>query len=94
MAEEFPLGFAVVGGHRFPIGAVRLREGGITLEIVMKGPLKPFAGALTVFGEDGQGCWQGSMVEVPRIHRGVVWVLAYTLRLDTVRGQEGAVRWG
>jgi hypothetical protein len=58
------LGTVVIGGHRFPIMALRLIGGGIRVYWDITGPLAPFSGDVTVYGEDGVGCWQGNYWEI------------------------------
>lgn len=82
-------GEVLIGGHRFPVQDVRLRNGEVKVIFAVNGPLDPFEGMITVFGEDGQGCWQGTMISYPNgVPAGHRWVNYYGMRINEVHGTE------
>lgn len=82
-------GYVLIAGHRFPVADIRLRGGEVKVIFAVHGPMDPFEGKITVFGEDGQGCWQGTVMSYPNgIPAGETWWNYYGMRMDEVRGTE------
>lgn len=52
-------GHVIIGGHRFEVHDVLLANGKIEVHFYIYGPMAPFSGPITVFGQDGQGVLQG-----------------------------------
>jgi hypothetical protein len=82
-------GEVVVAGIRFPVRDVRLVRGGVEVTFLVKGPQAPFRGAITVFGEDGNGCWQGNEWDLQQqIPAGEAWECHYLMTFYHVAEQE------
>jgi len=81
-------GTVVIAGHRFPVRGVSLVRGGVEVTFLVKGPRSPFRGAVTVFGEDGRGCWQGSEWDLQEeIPAGEAWECHYLMTYYHIREQ-------
>jgi hypothetical protein len=76
----------IIGGRSFPVVSVRLAGGGTEITFRIPGPQDAFEGALTVFGADGSGCWQGRIVQVPFLPAHEVWGCCYVARFREVDG--------
>jgi hypothetical protein len=79
------LGHVVVGGKRFPIEKLALRNGAMEATFLIRGPHRGLTGPVTVFGEDGIGCWQGRPFRIPPVPRHAVYQVNYAMRLYEVR---------
>lgn len=79
-------GHLVVGGVRFPILGVELRDGRIWLLASREGPFEHPGGPVTIFGEDGRGIGQGSGVLKPkRVETGEMLSLRIDLLFEAIR---------
>jgi hypothetical protein len=58
------LGSVIIGGQIFPITKLSLEHGECVIAFCIP-PGPAFSGPITVFGSDGQGCWQGRVLNVP-----------------------------
>lgn len=84
MARARNLGYVVVGGRQFPVMDIRLEKGAVWFRYRMAGPQPALAGNVTLFGADGQGCWQGHWVSYPELRRWEEWVVDYSLQVVRV----------
>jgi len=80
-------GTVVIDGRSFPIRDLRLVGGSLEVEFPISGPQPSFVGPVTVYGEDGQGCWQGNdwSFEDAFVPDGATWICHYRLTLYQVR---------
>lgn len=79
----------VIGGRRFPIEKLMLKDGKLGLIFAIVGPQEPFSGIITVFGEDERGCWQGSPWTLDQpIPADQTWYVRYDMTICAVEEQE------
>lgn len=60
----FQLGHVTINGVEFPVEKLALRKSGVEITFTVP-PGPAFSGCVTVFGEDGRGCWQGGAYNFP-----------------------------
>jgi hypothetical protein len=77
-------GRVVIAGRSFPITAIGLVNGSMTVEFVIPGGTPAMRGRITVFGRDDQGCWQGREYITPPIPDTDCWVFHYQLFITQV----------
>lgn len=82
------LGVVVAGPLRLQITDIRLRRGVIVITACGQGPVPEFHGNATVFGEDGQGIYQGGYLDVAAVPRACHVDAELKLRIDTVTADE------
>lgn len=90
-AHEPYLGYVVFAGDIFAIRKLALKDGQIQITIIIHGPYPEKTGVMTVFGEDGKGCWQGTQWTLPEVHAREVVDVVYAMQLTAVE-DSGEVR--
>lgn len=63
---------------------VHLQDGKVILTYAVAGPNAGAVGNCTVYGADGQGCWQGGWKVLPSVPAGEIWYVAYGLTVSRV----------
>lgn len=75
----------VLNGRSYSIKTVRLMAGAIRIFWDMVGPMEMFESDLTVYGDDGIGCWQGSHWKlVSPIPDGTYLECGYEIKIDKI----------
>lgn len=80
------LGHVTVGGLDFEIIRLWLEHGEVKVQFSVHGPVGPLQGAITVYGADGRGCWQGKVWDMPRVPAGSLWTCTYGVRIAEIYG--------
>lgn len=83
-------GHVVIAGHRFPVKDVRLTGGAVEVTFVIRGPLAPCTGHVTVFGEDGQGIMQGHQATISGLEEDETWTVRHSLRFTNIESYDTA----
>jgi hypothetical protein len=82
------LGYVVIGGHRFPVDGVRLIRGAVDVTFTIRGPVAPFSGHVTVFGEDGRGIMQGHEMKIGGVKDGDTWECHEELKFTKIESYD------
>lgn len=77
-------GTVVIDGRRFQIVDLRLADSCINIEFHLTGPLPATECPITVYGEDGTGCWQFTPQNLPAVGEGECRPVNMTLRVGQV----------
>lgn len=88
---RYPLGRVQIGPESFPVDAVRLDQGGIIITFTVKGPVT-LEGPITIFGADGQGCWQSRRLQQTMVvDMASRWICNYKMRIAEIHDGENGL---
>lgn len=90
---RYPLGHVQIGSESFPVDSIQLAEGGLVVSFTVKGPVT-LEGPMTIYGADGQGCWQSRPLKPMVADMASRWFCRYRLRIAEITdGESGILDW-